>query len=184
MDANDNSYKLLCEACTNHNCTRLLSRFVVIAACSGFFYAQIYNVPGDKLIPCHDRLPMRPAGLCIFLAALAGVAFRVPATGLARMPTSVTCMRCSARTLIPTKVRGMWRKDGGHDRFMRPPPKWEMGSNRGVPPLFPVTQKSTIYLIPGDRVAGVPYIGQPPTVCFSNVVSDAWQELRSTGALC
>jgi len=26
--------------------------------------------------------------------------------------------------------------------------------------------------MPGDRVAGVPYIGQPPTVCFSNVVSD------------
>jgi len=73
MDANDNSYKLLCEAYTNHNCTRLLSRFVVIAACSGFFYAQIYNVPGDKLIPCHDRLPLRLAGLCIFLAALAWV---------------------------------------------------------------------------------------------------------------
>src|SRR5262245_65877716 len=79
-------------------------------------------------------------------------------------------MRCSARVLILTKGRGMWRKDGRDDRFMRPPPKWEMGSNRGVPPLFPATQKSTIYLMPGDRVAGVPYIGQPPTGWFFNVV--------------
>src|SRR5215510_11006280 len=75
MDANGNSYKLLCEACTNHNCTRLLSRFVVIAACSGLFHAQIYDAPGDKLIPCHDRLPWRLASPCIFFGGAGVVAF-------------------------------------------------------------------------------------------------------------
>src|SRR5215470_3927554 len=102
------------------------------------------------------------------------------------MPTSVTCntLRCSARALIPTKVRGMWRNDGRDDRFMRPPPKWEMGSNRGVPPLFPATQKSTIYLIPGDRAAGVTYIGQPRQSVFPTSFPTAWQELHSTAAHC
>jgi len=93
MDANRNSYKLLCEACTNHNCTRLLSRFVVIAARSGFFYAQIYDVPGDKLIPCRDRLPFAPRpSLHLFGGAGLG---RLPCAGdwartASRMPTSVT----------------------------------------------------------------------------------------------